>query len=210
MSGTMESVDGAVRLPGRLETYGLAYASGIVWLAIAAVLLGSQKQFAFNGAYDLLLAFPPFATAATVLLVDRRGRWATFPFRAALMAVVCGIASACSTVVLAPLLILMFRSGITGNLGVTGTIASVVLAVVASPVVFATVNAFRAGEYGRVIVLVTGLLVTFVALAMTLDPMGALASSMRLDQARIIMVVSAWWLPVYALVAAFLRDSELA
>lgn len=199
----------AVRHAGRLETYGLAYASGIIWLSIAAVLLGSQQQFSFTPAYDFLLAFPPFAAATTMLLVDPRGKWRTYPLRVLLMAVAGGILSACTTVVLAPLLVIMFRGGVTGDLGITGAIASVVLVIVASPLVVAAVRAFRDGSFGKLALLAVGLLVTFVSLAMTLDPTGPLASSMRLDQARIMMVVSAWWLPAYAATAAFLRESEL-
>jgi hypothetical protein len=80
MEATVE-MTGAVRHAGRLETYGLAYASGIIWLSIAAILLGTQQQFSFTPAYDFLLAFPPFAAAATMLLADPRGRWSTYPLR---------------------------------------------------------------------------------------------------------------------------------
>lgn len=197
-------------VPGALETYSLAYASGIIWLGAAAVLLGSQEQFVFNAVYNSLLAFPPLAAAATLLLVDRRGSWRTYPLRVVLVGVVGAILSACSTVLLAPLLVLMFRGGVTGDLGTTGLIASVVLVLVASPIIVGLRGALRDQAMGRLAVLSLGLLVSLVALAMTLDPMGGLATSMRLDQARIIMVVSAWWLPFYAASTALLREMQLA
>lgn len=209
-----EAVVGTVEIegdtPARLDTYALAYGSGIVWLFLAIVLLGAQRQFAFDGVYDSLLAFPPVATALTVLLADRHGSWRSFPWRVLLFATVCTVASAASTVILAPFLILSFRGGVTGNLDLTGVIASVALAIVASPLVFGLVRAVKHQAYGRAFVLVMGLGAAAIALAMALDPTGALATSMRLDQARIMMVVAAWWLPVYAATGAVLRRSGLA
>jgi len=196
-------------VPGRLDTYALTYAIGIAWLLLAMVLLGAQKTFAFDGIYDALLTLPPLATALGVLVIDRRSGWLALPLNALLLATVCGIASALSTVLLTPFLVLMFRERITGNLGLTGAIASVVLIVVVAPVAVALVRALKAQTLGRVFVLAIGLVVAGVALAMTLDPTGALASSMRLDQARIMMVAASWLLPFYALTAAYVRSAGL-
>lgn len=196
--------------PRLLDTYALAYASGIVWLFIAMVLLGAQKSFSFDAGYDFTLTFPPFATALTVLLLDRRGTAASLLWKVPLFATVCGVASALSTVILTPLLIAMFRGGVTGNLGLTGIVASIALVVVSLPVVAGVVSAARRQAWGRAVVLVVGVLAAAIALAMALDPMGALATSMRLDQAEITMVTAAWWLPFFALTAAYARRLGVA
>jgi hypothetical protein len=61
-----------------------------------------------------------------------------------------------------------------------------------------------------VLALLAGIGVAVIALAMALDATGPLATSMRLDQARIMMVVSSFWLPVYAGTSALVREAGLA
>lgn len=196
--------------PRLLDTYALTYAFGIMWLAVAVILLGGQKAFAFDGVYGAILSLPPLVTAGFVLAVEPRGRWSTFPLRALVLAVVCSIVSALSTVPLTPLLVLMFREGVTGHLAASGLVATIALVVVASPLVVGVVAFVRRGQMGRAAILAAGILVTGIALAMAISPAGALAASLRVDQGEIAMITSTWWLPFYALAAAFSRRWGLA
>jgi hypothetical protein len=196
--------------PARLDTYALSYAFGIVWLAVAMILLGTRPLFAFDGLYDALLVLPPFATAACVLLADHRGQFRTLALRTVLLATVAGVVSVLSTVVLTPFLVLMFREGVGWNLGLTGTISAVTLVAVASPMLIVLVTSVRRGTFGRAAIMVAGLAVTGVVLAMALAPGGPVASLMRLDQAEITMITASWWLPVYALAAAVSRRLGVA
>lgn len=202
--------DEPVASPRLLDTYALAYAFGSVWLAVAVLGLGTQPAGSFNGVYDALLVMPPVLTALCVLLAGPAGRLRTLPLRAAVLAVVSGIVSVVSTVVLTPVLVLMFRQGVGRNLPLTGTISAASIIVVASPMVVALVRAMREGRFGRVAILLAGVGVTGVALAMAFAPGGALASLLRVDQGEIVMITVSWWLPVYALTAGFARRLGMA
>jgi FlaA1/EpsC-like NDP-sugar epimerase len=196
--------------PRLLDTYALAYAFGIVWLALAMLAIGTLPLFAFDGVYDTLLVLPPVATAVCVLLADRRGPLRSLPLHVVLLATVAGVVSVLSTVVLTPLLVIMFREGVGRDLKVTGLISAVTILVVASPLVFALVSNARRRRFGRATVMLAGLAVAGVALAMAFDPGGPIASLMRLDQSEITMITVLWWLPCYAAAAACARHFGLA
>jgi hypothetical protein len=197
-------------VPPFLRTYALAYAIGAVWLAAEVLLLGTQAKYAFTGAYDALLVLPPVLTAVCLLLVDRRGRARTLPLRALALSLVAGVTSVISTVVLTPVLVLMFREGVGRSLSATGTVSAISLVVVASPLVIELAAAARSRRWLHAGVLVAGLATAGVALSMALDPTGPLAVSMRLDQGELLMITSSWWLPVYALAAAYARRLGMA
>jgi FlaA1/EpsC-like NDP-sugar epimerase len=209
-SGTAAPPDCAGDGPRWLDTYALAYAFGIVWLAIAMVALGIRPLFEFDAGYDALLVMPPLATALCVLIADRHGTVRSLPWRALALATVSGVVSVLSTVLLTPFLVLMFRQGVGYNLGASGAIAASALVVVASPMIVCLVTSVRRKLFGRALVLLVGLAVAGVALAMALAPGGPIAALMRLDQAEITMITSSWWLPVYAATAAFARRLGLA
>jgi len=192
------------------DTYSLSYAFGIMWLAVTLVGLGTQPNLSFNAVYDLLLILPPVATAICVLLVDPSGTLRSLPFRAVILFTVAGVVSVLSTVLLTPLLVIMFRGGVGNDLGLSGLISAISLAIVGSPMVFALVDAVRKGRWVWVGVLVLGLGAGGVALAMALAPGGPLASLLRLDQAEILMITVSWWLPWYAAASAFARRLGMA
>jgi hypothetical protein len=127
-----------------------------------------------------------------------------------LLAIVAGVASVLSTVVLTPLLVIMFREGVGRDLKVTGLISAVTILIVASPLVFALVSNVRRRRFGRAVVILAGLAVAGVALAMAFDPGGPIASLMRLDQGEVTMITVSWWLPFYAATAAYARRLGLA
>ena len=193
-----------------LDTYALSYAFGLVWLALAIVLMGTRPLFAFDAVYDLLLVFPPVFTAAFVLLVDRYGTLGSLVWRIPLLATVAGTVSILSTVVLTPLLAYMFRQGVGRDARVTGIISAVSLAVVAWPMAFSIVSGVRARRWVRVAALVAGLAVGTVAMVLALTPGGPLAASLRLDQAEIVMITVSWWLPVFAAASATARRLGMA
>lgn len=196
--------------PRWFDTYALTYAVGMVWLAVSMVVLGGSRLYAFDGLYDFLLTLPPLATALCVVLIDRRGSWRWLPVRALLLATVAGVVSVLSTVLLTPLLALMFRERVGWNLPVAGLVSLVSLVAVASPVAVGLVTSAVRGSYGRALALAAGLAVAAVAVAMAAAPGGAVASMMRLDQAEITMIVSSWWLPFYAAAAAYARRLGIA
>jgi len=196
--------------PGLLRTYALTYAIGAMWLALEVVLLGTEPRYAFNGPYDAYLTLPPFLTALCLLLVDRFGSWRTLPMRTVVLSLIAGVASVISTVVLTPILVLLFREGVGFSLSASALVSAVSLVVVVSPLVIELITAGRSQRWLHVGVLVAGLAVAGVAFAMALTPEGALASSMRSDQGQILMITSSWWLPVYAIASAFTRRAGLA
>lgn len=192
------------------RTYALTYAIGAVLLAAEVVLLGTQAKYAFTGVYDALLVAPPLLTAACVLLVDPHGPIRTLPLRALLLTVTATLVSVLSTVLATPLLILMFFGGVGRSLTATGTLSAVSLVVVGSPLVVELVASGRSRRWVHAGVLALGIAVIGAAVSMALAPTGALASSLRLDQGEILMITSSWWLPVYALTAAYARRLGMA
>jgi hypothetical protein len=192
------------------DTYSLAYAFGIMWLAVTLIGLGTQPNLSFNAVYDLLLFLPPVATAICVLIVDPSGTLRSLPFRALVLMTVAGVVSVLSTVLLTPLLVVMFRGGVGHDLGLSGLVSTISLLIVGSPMVFSLVDAVRRGRWAWVVVLALGLCASGVALAMALAPGGPLASLLRLDQGEILMITASWWLPWYAASAAFARRLGMA
>jgi hypothetical protein len=89
-------------------------------------------------------------------------------------------------------------------------VSAVTLAIVAAPLFVELVAAARSHRLAHAGVLAAGLAVTGVAFAMALAPAGPLATSLRLDQGELLMITSSWWLPVYALTAAFARRLGMA
>jgi len=130
--------------------------------------------------------------------------------RTVVLSLVAGVASVISTVVLTPILVLLFREGVGFSLSASALVSAVSLVVVVSPLAVEVVAAGRSQRWLHVGVLVAGLAVAAVAFVMALTPEGALAASMRSDQGQILMITSSWWLPVYALAAAFTRRAGLA
>ena len=202
-------VDGQDTAPA-LRTYSLAYAIGAIFLALEIPLLGLQAKYAFEGVYLAAFTLPPVLTALTLLLLDTPGRMRTLPWRVFVLFVVASLAAVVSTVLLTPLLVLMFREGVGRSLSATGTISAVTLAIVAAPLFLELAAAVRSHRFAHAGVLVAGLAITAVAFSMAVDPAGALASSLRLDQGELLMITSSWWLPVYALTAAFARRIGMA
>jgi len=191
--------------PRWLDTYALTYAFGVMWLAVGLIGIGTQPDGSFNAIYDAFMALPPVATAFCVLLADRSGSMPSLPLRGVVLATVAGVISVISTVLLTPLLVLMFREGVGHSLSLTGLISLITQVVVASPMVFALVSAARRGRWAWVAVLALGLGTGGVAPAMALAPGGSLATLLRVDQSEIMMITVSWWLPVYAATAAFAR-----
>lgn len=196
--------------PRTLRTYALTYAIGAIFLALEIPLLGLQPKYAFEGLYLAAFALPPVLTAVTLLLVDHPGKPRTLPLRAFVLFMVAGLASVISTVLLTPFLALMFREGVGHSLSATGALSAITLAIVAAPLVVELVAAARTGRWLHGALLMMGLAVTAVAFSMALAPDGALATSLRLDQGELLMITSSWWLPVYALAAAFARRVGMA
>ncbi len=196
--------------PPLLRTYSLAYALGALFLAIEMFVLGTQSKYAFTDVYMIALVMPPVLTALSLLLVDRYGKARTLPLRMVVLTLVASVVSIISTVVLTPFLILMFREGVGRNLSATGALSAVSLAIVSAPLVVELVRFVKAGLWLRAALMVAGLIVVAVALSMALAPTGPLASSMRLDQGELLMITSSWWLPVYALSAAYARRFGMA
>ncbi len=192
------------------RTYALTYAIGAVWLAVEVLLLGTQAKYSFTGVYDALLVLPPLLTAVCLLVIDPHGSVRSLPLRMVALSVVAGIASVLSTVLVTPLLVLMFREGVGRSLSATGLVSAISLVVVGSPLVIELVASGRAHRWLHAAILVVGIAVAGAALSMALAPTGALASSMRLDQGEILMITSSWWLPVYAIAAAYARRLGLA
>lgn len=200
----------AARGPLFWRTYSLAYAIGAVFLTAEVVLLGTQTKYSFTSAYDALLVAPPLLTALVLLLVERYGPAGTLALRTVLLSVTASVASVLSTVLVTPLLVLMFREGVGRDLTATGMLSAVSLVVVGSPLVVQLVVSARSGRWLDAGVLLLGIVVAGAALSMALAPTGALASSMRLDQGEILMITSSWWLPVYAIAAAYARRLGMA
>jgi hypothetical protein len=195
--------------PSFLRTYALTYAIGAAWLAAGLVVLGTQPKYGFGTVYVAALSMPPVFTAVSLLVLDRFGSMRTFLWRALALSLVATTVSVLSTVLLTPVLILMFREGVGHSLWATALLSAVSL-VVASPLVIEFVAASRSQRWLHATVLVAGLVVVGVALSMALAPTGSLASAMRLDQGEILMITSSWWLPVYAVAAAFARRLGMA
>jgi hypothetical protein len=213
-AGTTSASIGPVRttadVPRFWRTYALAYAIGAFWLAAELLALGTQPKYAFTGPYDVLLVLPPVLTALCLLAVDRFGSTRTFALRAAVLALAAGVTSVISTVVLTPVLVLMFREGVGRSLSATGAVSAVSLVIVAAPLVPELVASARSRRWLHTGIVVVGLSTVAVAVAMALSPTGPLASAMRLDQGELLMITSSWWLPVYALAAAFVRKLGMA
>lgn len=207
---TSEAPTAPIEEPGLLRTYALTYAIGAVWLAVEVLMLGTESKYAFTAAYDAYLTLPPMLTALCLLLVDRFGPLRSVPVRTLILSIVAGVISVISTVVLTPVLALMFREGVGHSLVATAILSAATLAVVTSPLLIEIVAAVRTQRWLHVTVLLAGIAVAAVAFSMALSPTGALAASMRLDQGEILMITSSWWLPVYALAAAFTRRAGLA
>lgn len=196
--------------PPVLRTYSLAYAIGAIFLALEIPLLGLQAKYAFEGIYLAAFTLPPVLTALTLLFLDTPGTMRTLPWRVLVLSVVASLAAVVSTVLLTPLLVLMFREGVGRSLSATGAVSGVTLAIVAAPLFLELVAAVRSHRFVHAGALIAGLAVTAVAFSMALDPGGALASSLRSDQAELLMITASWWLPVYALTAALARRIGMA
>jgi hypothetical protein len=191
--------------PRFLHTYALAYAIGAVWLGAEIALIGTQQPYTFTGTYIAAFMLPPFLTVAGLLLLDRRGSMRTAPWRVLAITTVAGLASILSTVLLTPLLALMFREGVGHSLTATGAVSWVSLTVVSWPMAVELVSAVRAGRLAQAGALVFGIVVTAVFLIMALDPAGSLAASLHRDQGAFLMVTSSWILPVFAAAVAYIR-----
>ncbi len=196
--------------PSFLRTYALTYAIGAAWLAAEFVVLGTQPKYGFGTVYVAALSMPPVLTAICLLLVDRFGSMRTFAWRVLALSIVATTVSVISTVALTPVLILMFRGGVGRSLSATSILSAVSLVVVASPLVIELVVSSRSKRWLHATILVAGLAVVGVALSIALAPTGSLAAAMRLDQGEILMITSSWWLPVYALAAAYARRLGMA
>jgi hypothetical protein len=207
MASTVERADAK---PSFLRTYALVYAIGAVWLGLEIVLIGTQQPYVFTGTYVAAFMLPPFLTIGSLLLVDRRGSLRTVPLRVLGITTVAGLASILSTVVLTPLLALMFRERVGFSLSATGTVSWVSLLLVSWPLLVEMVSALRSGRLSHAAVLALGVVVTAVYVAMALDPSGSLATSMHRDQGAFLMVTSSWILPVFAMAVAYIRrlDTE--
>jgi hypothetical protein len=196
--------------PSFLRTYALTYAIGAAWLAAEFVVLGTQPKYDFGTVYVVALSMPPVLTAICLLLVDHFGSMRTFAWRVLALSIVATTVSVISTVALTPVLILRFREGVGHSLSATAILSAVSLVVVASPLVIELVAASRSQRWLHATILVVGLAVVGVALSIALAPTGSLAAAMRLDQGEILMITSSWWLPVYALAAAYARRLGMA
>jgi hypothetical protein len=196
--------------PSFLHTYALVYALGAVWLAVEIALIGTQKPYTFTGTYMAAFMFPPFFTIIGLLVLEPRGAARTFPMRVLGLTAVAGLVSILSTVLLTPLLVLMFREGIGHSLTATGAVSWASLMLVSWPMLVELVAAVRSGRLLQASALVTGLIATAVFLVMALDPSGSLASSLHRDQGAFLMVTSSWILPVFAATVAYIRrlDTE--
>jgi hypothetical protein len=181
-----------------------------VCLALEIPLLGLQPKYDFTGLYLAAFALPPVLTAFGLLVADSPGNRRTLLLRALVLFVVAGLASVISTVALTPVLILMFREGVGHSLAASGAVSAVSLAAVAWPLLVELLVAVRSHRPTHTAILAAGIAVTAVAFAMAVTPGGALASSLRLDQAQLLMITSSWWLPVYAIAAGFARRFGMA
>ena len=191
--------------PGFWRTYALTYAIGAVWLAFEILALGTQPKYDFGTLYTIAFALPPFLTALSLLAVDRPGLARTFVWRALALAVVGGLVSVLSTVLVTPVLIMMFHARIGFSLSASATVSVISLVILAVPLVVELIAAARSRRALHAGVLVVGLAVVGVALVMAFAPTGPLASQLRLDQGELLMITSSWWLPVYALTVAYAR-----
>jgi hypothetical protein len=196
--------------PAFLHTYALVYAMGAVWLGAEIALIGTQQPYTFTGTYMTAFILPPFLTVIGLLLLDRPGSLRTMPWRVLAITTVAGLASILSTVLLTPLLALMFRERVGFSLTATGMVSWVSLLLVSWPLLVELVSAVRSGRLLQAAALALGVVVTGVYLAMALDPSGSLATSMHRDQGAFLMVTSSWILPVFAAAVAYIRrlDTE--
>ena len=202
--------DDAHTKPRFWRTYALAYALGAFWVAIEVALLGTQPSYGFTGVYIAAFMLPPFLAVAGLLVLDPRGGSRTFVVRVLALTTVAGLVSVLSTVILTPLLILMFRERIGFDLAASGAVAWVSLLVVASPLVVELVRSVREGHLSHAAAFVVGLFVVAVEVAMAVDPSGQLATSLRRDQGAFLMVTASWLLPVFCAAVAYIRrlDTE--
>lgn len=202
--------DEAGARPRFWHTYALVYALGAFWLAIEIAIIGTQPSYGFTPVFIAAFMMPPFFAIAGLLVLEPRGSSRTFLARWLGLTTVAGLVSVLSTVVLTPLLILMFRERIGFSLAASGAVSWVSLLVVAAPLVYELVRALRGGRYLQGAALVLGIVVVAVEVAMAIDPSGQLATSLRRDQGAFLMVTASWLLPVFAAVVAYIRrlDTE--
>ena len=207
---TSDAAEPSDAKPPFLHTYALVYAMGAVWLGVEIALIGTQQLYTFTGTYMAAFMFPPLLTVIGLVSLDRRGSIRTMPWRVLAIATVAGLASILSTVLLTPLLALMFREGVGHSLTATGAVSWISLLLVSWPMAVEFVSAVRAGRLAQAGALVCGLVVTAVYLTLALDPSGSLATSLHRDQGAFLMVTSSWILPVFAVAVASIRrlDTE--
>jgi hypothetical protein len=207
VAGELPSGDADMR-PRFWRTYALTYALGAVWVAIEIVLIGTQPSYGFTPVYVAAFMLPPFLAIGGLLVLDPRGSSRTFAARLLALTTVAGLVSVLSTVILTPLLVLMFRERIGFSLAASGVVSWVSLLVVASPLVIELVRSVRQGRLSHAAVFVIGLLVVAVEVAMAIDASGQLATSLRRDQGAFLMVTASWLLPVFAAAVAYIRRIE--
>ena len=190
------------------RTYALTYALGAIWVAVEIALIGTQPSYGFTPVYVTAFMLPPFLAIAGLLVLDPRGSSRTFVARLLALTTVAGLVSVLSTVILTPLLVLMFRERIGFSLAASGLVSWVSLLVVATPLLIELVRSVRQGRLSHAAAFVVGLLVVAVEVAMAIDPSGQLATSLRRDQGAFLMVTASWLMPVFALAVAYIRRIE--
>lgn len=196
--------------PRFLDTYGLSYAFGLLFLLPAIILIGSQPLYSFTAFYTLMLTIPPVAASFLVLATDPpESRTGSLLGRGALLTVLATVGSILAVMVGTPVVILLFLNGVGHSQALTGVVSAVSLVIVGSPMVFALVNSVRVESWFRALVLVLGIAALAILIALTTSQGGVLVESMRRDQGEIMMGLLVWCLPAFAITTAFVRRHGL-
>lgn len=202
--------------PPFFDSYGAVY-SFIVLFGLAGIAaIGAFPAYASTSGYFGVLAWPPVAATASLLLTERRpGTWPGLAGRTALLTFVASFATVLMITFAIPVINLAHARPLLAPRGVAGVTVGVIalVAFIIVPLIAGSVRALRAqarpGSYIRVGAIVLALVVALVVAFMTLVPGYPLAGVLRDDQAYAVLMVVSWYAPAYALATAAARKFGL-
>lgn len=198
--------------PAFFDTYGALYAFTLLWSLAGIAALAAMPAFAETSGYFALVAWPPVAAMATLLLTERRpGTMLGLAGRTLLLSAVAAFATVLGITFLIPMFALArarYLLAPRGVAGVTFGLIGMTLFIIV-PLSIGFVRAARSREGARAWLragaIVAALAVVGVVAYATMVPGGGLEAIVREDQAYALLTAVSWYVPGYALFTALAR-----
>jgi hypothetical protein len=204
--------------PAFFDTYGALYAFTLLWSLVGIAAIAALPAFAENTPYFLLLAWPPVAAMATLLLTEKRpGSLLGLAGRTLLLSAIASFATVMAITFAIPVFALLDARWLLAPRGVAGVTVGLVMmtVLIIVPLSIGLVRAVRSREgagasaWLRAGAIVAALVVVGVVAYTTLVPGHPLEALVREDQAYALLTAVSWYVPGYALFTALARSFGL-